>query len=197
MPTAAVTVRAATSITLTTLKSSSRQSRPRETAPSAGEDEDGGHHDHQFGRFAADELAGDGGADRGGDQAQHEPGEEAGHQRRLDVLALDRLALDQGAAVPLEGEDHRQREEDGRHQGLAEAARRDQAGHDDGGEEGDEFTAEARGRRPADPADGGVLQLRAGELALGIGATIHLGTNAPRPTRLAAQVGAADERSSR
>ena len=93
---------------------------------------------------------------------------EAGQHRRLDVGPLDRLALDQGAAEALEGEDHRQRHEDQRHHGLAEAGGRDQAGQDHGGGEGDDFDADAGGRRPAHPRDGGILELLAGDLALGV-----------------------------
>ena len=98
---------------------------------------------------------------------------EAGQHRRLDVAALDRLALDQGAAEALEGEDHRQRHEDQRHHRLAEADRRDQAGQDDGGGEGDHFDADAGGRRPADAGDGGLLELLGGELFLGQVLVVH------------------------
>ena len=60
------------------------------------------------------------------------PVSEAGEHRRLDVGAVDLLALHEGAAEALEGEDHRQRHEDQRHHGLAELGRGDQARQDDG-----------------------------------------------------------------
>ena len=69
------------------------------------------------------------------------------------------LALDQGAAEALEGEDHGQRHEDQRHHRLAEARGGDQAGQHDGGGEGDHFDADAGSGRPAHAGDGGILEL--------------------------------------
>ena len=125
----------------------------------AGEQEDGRDHQQQLGRVGAEEGLADRLRESEGEAGEDDAGEQAGEHRGLDVGAPDRLALHQGAAEALEGEDDRQRHEDQRHDRLAKAGRRDQARQHDCRSEGDHFDSDSGGGCPAHAGYGGVLEL--------------------------------------
>ena len=136
------------SIRLMLRNSSSRHSSERETALIPASRKSGEASWIRSAVRSPNRGAATSGASRKVSDAQPGPGHEAGQHRRLHVLRLDLLALDQGAGEPLEGEDRRERHEDQRDHGVAELRRADHPRQRDRGEQLSDL-ADDRGRSPS------------------------------------------------
>jgi hypothetical protein len=145
--------------------------QPARDRAETGEQEDRRDQPQQLGRGLAEELAADRPGEDEGGEAEPAAGDEAGEHRRLDVGVVDLLALDQGAAQALEGEDHRQRHEDQRHHRLAELGRRDEARQDHRRDQRGQLGGDPGDHRPAHAGDRGLLEVvrrKFGPLGIGL-----------------------------
>ena len=116
-----------------------------------------GRRDEEERRGEADELGGARAEDRRDDQTgrherehhEHEPGDEGEREAGLEVLAVDRLALDEGRADALGRDDDGQLLGDDRDGEVAELGRRDQPREQDHRGHQHDLGGAAHHRRPA------------------------------------------------